>query len=203
MRIIDCIQGSNEWLEARLGKVTGSCFGKVLAKGQGKTRKAYMIQLAAERLTGESQDTYSNAVMERGSLVEPHARAAYKAIYGVDVEDVGFCQLNDDIGASPDGLIGDDGGVEIKSPNSTTHIETILSGKMPPKHKPQVQGNMWVCERKWWDFVSFDPRVKSNRIFVVRVHRDQEYIDNLRREVAGFVIDLKELIEKINGKSPF
>lgn len=203
MKIIDCIQGSDDWFQARLGKITGSCFGKVLAKGQGKTRKSYMIQLAAERLSGLPQESYSNAVMERGSLIEPQARAAYEDVYGVEVQEVGFVELNENVGVSPDGLVGEDGGVEIKSPNSTTHIETILSGKMPPKHKPQVQGNMWVCGRDWWDFVSFDPRVKDCRIWTIRVERDQEYIDNLSEEVDRFVKELEAMTDKIRAFSPF
>lgn len=202
MNIIQCEQGSEEWYQARLGKITGSCFSKVLAKGQGKTRKSYLMQLAAEKLTGLPQDAYSNAVMDRGNEIEPQARAAYQAIHGGTVEQVGFVELDDNIGCSPDGLVGDDGMVEIKSPNTTTHIEYILAGKAPTKYTAQIQGGLWVCDRQWCDFISFDPRMKSNRIFVVRVERDQAYIDNLKREVIGFMLDLNELIKKLDT-SPF
>lgn len=202
MRVIDCIQGSEDWHEARRGKFTASCSSKVLAKGQGKTRKSYMLQLAAERLTGEPQDAYSNAVMDRGNEVEPQARAAYEQVYGVTVEQVGFCQLNDDVGGSPDGLVGDDGMIEIKCPNSTTHIEYILAGKAPTKYTAQIQGLLWITDRKWCDFISFDPRMKSNRLFVVRVNRDQQYINDLKAEVDRFLKELNELVAKLNT-SPF
>jgi len=110
VKIIECTQGSEEWYLARLGKVTGSCFSKVLAKGQGKTRTSYMMQLAAERLTGLPQESYSNGAMEWGSEHEAAARGAYKAINGVSVVEAGFCELNDDVGVSPDGLVGSSAG---------------------------------------------------------------------------------------------
>jgi putative phage-type endonuclease len=203
MRVIDCIQGSDEWYEARLGKVTGSCFSKVLAKGQGKTRNSYMIQIAAERLTGLPQEAYSNEVMARGTLVEPQAREAYEAFYGVSVEQVGFCELDDNVGVSPDGLVGKAGSIEIKCPNTTTHIDTILRDRVPPQYTAQIQGLLWITDRKWCDFISFDPRMRSNRIWVKRVERDQGYIDNLKREIIGFILELNDLIEKINGNVPF
>ncbi len=196
-------QGSDSWKEIRMGKVTGTGFQKVLAKGQGKTRKAYMMQLAAERLTGLCQESYSNATMDRGNEVEPQAKACYEAINGVSVVEVGFAQLNDDIGVSPDGFVGEDGIIEIKCPNSTTHIDYILSNKMPSTYKAQVQGILWVTDRKWCDFVSFDPRMKTCRFHCVRVHRDTSYILDISNEVAKFLEELNELTEKITGLEPF
>jgi len=103
-------------------------------------------------------------------------------------------------GVSPDGLIGDNGGIEIKCPKTTTQIETFLSGKMPTQHKPQVQGCLWVSEREWWDFVSFDPRIEgTSSYFETRVYRDEEYIKQLAQEIALFDEQLQELIEKLRG----
>lgn len=203
MRIIDCTQGSEEWYLARLGKVTGTGFQKVLAKGQGKTRKAYMLQLAAEKLTGLPHESFTNGAMEWGTENEPAARACYEAVNDVSVLQVGFCELSEDVGVSPDGLVDDDGIIEIKCPNSTTHIEYILKNKMPSTYKAQIQGILAVTDRKWCDFVSFDPRMKSRKYHCVRVQRDQEYIDNLNIEVTKFIKELNELTDKISGSMPF
>jgi len=203
MKIIDCVQGSEEWFTARLGKVTGTGFAKVLAKGQGKTRKSYMIQLAAERLTGLAQESYSNAAMEWGTEHEADARIRYEMVNDVSVLLAGFVELSDEIGTSPDGLVDDEGLLEIKCPNSTTHIETIMSNNVPSQYIPQIQGGMWVAERQWCDFVSFDPRVTSMPYLCLRVARDQKYIDNLENEVNVFVAELKGLTEKITGLSPY
>ena len=203
MKIIDCVQGSDEWYAARLGKVTGTGFAKVLAKGQGKTRKSYMIQLAAERLTGLAQESYSNAAMEWGTEHEADARIRYEMVNDVSVLLAGFVELSDEIGTSPDGLVDDEGLLEIKCPNSTTHIETIMSNKVPSQYIPQIQGGIWVAERQWCDFVSFDPRVAAVPCLCLRVARDQKYIDNLEKEVNVFVAELKGLTEKITGLSPY
>lgn len=195
MKIIDCIQGSDEWFAARLGKATASCFSEVLNKKTG--RGTYMIKLAAERLTGLPQDSYSNAVMERGKEVEPEARECYEVIYHEKVVQVGFVELNEWIGASPDGLIGDEGLAELKCPNTTTHISYILKDKMPAKYIPQVQGQLWVTGRKWCDFISYDPRLSSRPLWSVRIQRDEEYIRNLEAATNVFVKELKELIAKV------
>ena len=202
MRIHDeIIQNTDEWFAIRLGKATSSNFAKVLAKGQGKTRKAYMLKLAAERLTGEIQDSYSNSNMDWGSEHEGEARRHYETIRGMSVEQVGFVEFDDDVGCSPDGLIGDDGLLEIKCPNTTTHMEYIIADKLPTTYKAQVQGQLWVTGREWCDFVSFDPRMDSNKMFCVRVERDQNYIDNLQYEVEKFVKELKDMCSHFS--SPF
>ena len=188
METIDCIQGSDEWFAAKLGIASASNFSKILAKGQGKTRKTYMLQLAAERLSGEPQETYSNAVMDRGSEVEPQARAYYEKFHGLAIEQVGFCKLTDDIGCSPDGLVVDSGLIEIKCPNSTTHLTYIIEDRLPLAYIAQVQGQLWVINRKWCDFISFDPRIKGRPFWSVRVKRDEPYINNLAIEVNQFII---------------
>ena len=197
MKIIDCIQSSVQWHELRFGKVTASKFSAVLAKGQGKTRKSYMMQLAAEILTGQQQDSYSNSAMEWGTEQEPNARKYYEAVNNCKVEQVGFVERDEWIACSPDGLVGDDGLIEIKCCNSTTYITTILANKMPTTHIPQVQGQLWVCERKYCDFVSYDPRVKDRPFFCKRVYRDETFIKELEVQVVMFVEELKEMIDKL------
>lgn len=197
MNIIDCIQGSDEWFASRLGKVTASCFSDVLNKKTG--RGVYMIKLAAERLTGLPQGSYNNAVMERGKELEPEAREYYAKSSGQEIVQIGFAELDEWIGASPDGLIGDDGLAEIKCPNSTTHIINILKDKMPTQYIPQVQGQLWVTGRKWCRFISYDPRLATRPFWSIRIERDEEYIKNLQAATNIFVKELKELIAKIEA----
>jgi len=198
MEIIDCIQGSEEWFAVKCGKVSASCFSDVLCKGSG--RKTYMMKLVAERLTGITQDGYTNAVMDRGGEVEQQARIYYEELNECKVESAGFVVASDFVGCSPDGLVGDKGLVEIKCPNTTTHIETILKAKMPTKYVPQVQGQIWVTERKWCDFISFDPRLKQHPFFCIRVFRDDEYITILSAAVEQFEKELTEITNKIKGE---
>jgi putative phage-type endonuclease len=205
MKIIECQQGSEEWYQARLGKVTGTGFQKVLAKGQGKTRKSYMMQLAAERLTGLCQESFTNAAMELGTENEPAARACYEAVNDVSVLQVGFCESDIEhmVGVSPDGLVDNDGIIEIKCPNTTTHIDYILKNKPPTTYKAQIQGILWVTGRQWCDFISYDPRMKSRKYFCLRIQRDEEYINNLDSQVLIFLDELQELMDKISGSVPF
>jgi len=194
-----CEQGTDEWKRLRLGIPTASRFKDVLAKGTGVTRKAYMMQLAAETLTGEIAESYSNAAMEWGTATEPKARDTYQFITGNDVNQVSFI-THDTIAAgySPDGLVLDVGTIEIKCPKTTTHIETVLSGKVPSEHKPQIQGGLWIAEREWLDFISFDPRIGSEKCFFqIRVYRDTEYIKELEKEVIRFNDELAEIINKM------
>ena len=152
------IQGSDEWHEARLGHVTASCFSHVLAKGEGKTRKKYMLKVVSERLTGKPSESFSNVHTERGTIQEPFARLEYEARTGNLVQEVGFVKHPTLMaGASADGLIDDDGGVEIKSVIPTVQIEMIERGCIPGEYVAQVQGNLWISGRKWWDFVRYSP----------------------------------------------
>ena len=203
MKIIrDIEQGSDEWKELRLGKVTASSFDKVLAKGRGgapsKTRQSYMMQLVAERLTGLAEEGFTNKYMEWGNECEPQARAMYELDNGVDVEQVAFVEYSDNVGMSPDGLIGNDGLLEIKCPKTTTQIERYLKGEFPLDYMAQVQGQLWISGREWCDFVSFDPRINGeSSYFQVRVHRNADYILNLSKEVGIFVNEMNELIDKL------
>lgn len=156
-----------------------------------------MIRLVAGRLTGLPQESYKNAAMDWGSETEQEARQYYAALNGVEVRQVGFIARDDDVGCSPDGLVGDDGMIEIKCPFSTTHIKYILADKMPAEYVKQVQGNLWVSERKWIDFISFDPRMSQRRAFIKRVYRDDKAIRELHIGIIMFVDDMKDMIDKL------
>lgn len=197
------IQGSEEWFKERLGLATASCFGDVLAKGAGKTREAYKRRLVCERLTGKPLESFSNSHTDRGNEQEPFARMAYEAVTGGIVDEVGFIRHKEFMaGASPDGLIGDDGGIEIKSVLPTVQVETIERGGFPPIHRPQIQGCMWVTGRKWWDFVSFSPDMpKKHRLYIYRVNRDVAYISNLRNEIIKFLCEVEEMYKPYMEKN--
>jgi hypothetical protein len=198
-RIISCEQGSPEWFAARLGLPTASEFSTVMAKGKdgGKslTRKTYMLKLAGEILTGEPMESYSNQHMERGKEQEAEAREAYELMRDVDCQKVGFI-VNGDKGCSPDSLIGDDGGLEIKTALPHIQVERLLKGDLPAEHRAQVQGVMWVAERKWLDFVSYCPRLP---LLIVRVPRDDGYIATLAGAVKEFNAELANVVEAIRS----
>ena len=197
-------QGSPEWFAQRLGKVTASRVADVIAKtktGYSSSRDNYMAQLICERMTGTVSESFTNAAMQWGTETEPLARAAYEAFADVLVDEVAMIQHQtiEDAGASPDGLVGDDGQIEIKCPNTATHIDTLLSQKAPAKYVTQMQWQMACTTRKWCDFVSFDPRLpKELQLFVLRVERDDEYIAELEKEVRKFLQELEDKITKLN-----
>lgn len=187
MRIINHTQGSQEWLESRLGRPTASCFGKLITPTGKPSSSAdgYINELIAQRITGELPEFHSNAAMERGNELEPSARAGYEFIYDVEVVEVGLC-LHDtlDCGASPDGLVGDDGGIEIKCPLPHTHVSYLRAGDVPGKYVPQIQGCLYITGREWWDFMSYHPAMED---LIVRVYRDEEYIKALADAVTRAV----------------
>lgn len=195
-------QRSAEWFAARLGRATGSAFADAVAKlknGQpSEKRNKYAIQLVAERLTGQPTPHFETAAMRWGTDNEPAARVEYAWQRSTDVEEVGFIAHPSIMaGISPDGLVGADGGLEIKCPTTATHIETILNG-MPADHIPQVQGAMWITGRAWWDFVSYDPRVPEHlRLFVQRIPRDDIYIANLDFEIRAFLADVDAIYNRL------
>lgn len=195
MIIHEIEQRSDKWQSLRAGRITASCFDKVLSSGT--TRNTYMLQILAERLTGLPEDSYSNSYMEWGIENEPFAREYYELLNDVQVQEVGFVELDEWVGVSPDGLIVEDGTLEIKCPKTTTHLDYILKNKLPSKYKPQVQGQLWVTDRKWCDFISFDPRVKDRPYFCIRVERDQKYISELEQACNKFVEELKEKLQTI------
>lgn len=201
------IQGDAEWLQARCGKVTASEFASVMAKGkEGVMRAKYLRRLVAERLTGKPMETYATGSwaknLERGKEQEPYARMAYEGRTGVMVDEVGLIDhATLKVACSPDGLIGEDGGAEIKSVIPTTQLETILSGSYPSEHRAQVQGSLWVTGRRWWDFCSYSPDMPEHlRLYVFRVERDEGYIASLATEVIAFLVEVDRMVEQLNGR---
>jgi putative phage-type endonuclease len=199
-------QGSAEWLAIRLGKVTASRITDVLAKGKSSeaaTREDYRTELVVQRLTNEPGESFTNAAMEWGTQTEPMARIAYEAHANVFVEQVAFVDhpTIEWFGCSPDGLVGETGLLEIKCPNSKTHIKYLLANKPPAKYVPQMQCQMAVTGREWCDFVSYDPRLPEDlQLFVVRLERDEEYIKAMEAEVEKFLGEVSEMYSKLKER---
>lgn len=190
------VQGSPEWFAVRCGKVTASRVADVIAKtktGYGAGRANYAAELIAERLTQTTAASFTNAAMQWGTDQEPHARAAYSFLHDVDVEEIAFVEHPEIAmsGASPDGLVGLDGLVEFKCPNTATHLDTLLSETVPGKYVTQMQWQMACTGRAWCDFASFDPRLPpSMQLFVKRVERDASLILDLETEVSVFLAEI-------------
>ncbi|MBO0125174.1 lambda exonuclease family protein [Agrobacterium sp. OT33] len=193
MQVFDFEQGEEEWFRARMGIPTASKFATVMAKGEGKTRSEYMRKLAGEILTGEPQEAFSNSHTERGNAMEDEARQHYAFVEVVEIQRVGFLR-NGNKGASPDSLVGDNGGLEIKTALPHIQIDRLERDRLPPEHKAQVQGNLWLSEREWWDFVSYWPKLP---ILTVRVYRDEDYIKTMADEIDRFNDELAALVERI------
>lgn len=194
-------QGTAEWHHARLGKVTASKMADVMAQGRGgapsATRTNYRAQLVVERLTGNPTEAFTNAAMAHGTETEPQARATYTLTTGRDVQETGFVDHPSIpmAGASPDGLVGDDGLVEIKCPGSATHIATLRGAEIDGKYLKQMQWQMACTERAWCDFVSFDPRLPDElQIHIRRVARDPAMIEEMERAVVAFLLEVDEEI---------
>ena len=198
-------QGTDEWRALRLGHVTASNVADVMAKGksgEAVTRKKYKVKLLAERLTGASQDFYTNAAMEWGTEQEPYARMAYEVANDVLVDKTGFWphETIKWVGVSPDGLVDIDGLGEIKCPNTTTHLDYILDDKVPTEYYKQIQCQLWVTGRSWCDFISFDPRLpQRNQLFVKRCFRDEALMAEMEKEIREFLQEIEYLIEQLQG----
>jgi putative phage-type endonuclease len=198
-------QGSSEWHLLRLGKVTASRIADVLSKGksgESASRRNYRTELVVQRLTGLPGESFSNAAMEWGTNTEPKARTAYEVEKQQFVEQVAFIDHPsiEWFGCSPDGLVTD-GLIEIKCPNSTTHVDYLADNKPPAKYIPQMQCQMAVTGRQWCDFVSFDPRLPDDlQLFVVRLERDQEYIEAMEVEVKKFLSEVDEMFTKLKER---
>lgn len=194
---IDCVQGSEEWHEARLTIVTASNFSKVLSRKSG--RDTYLMRKVAERQRGRYVEGYQNKAMENGVENEEHARKYYEDKNEVEVALIGFVKMGD-LGCSPDGLVGDDGTIEIKCSEGPSHYRIILKKKMPTTHIPQVQGNLWITDRKWCDFISYDPWGKYNPFYCIRVLRDDDYINNILKPACDkFVQELNDIDQIIRS----
>ena len=196
-------QRSDQWFAARIGKVTASRVADVIAKtktGYSATRDNYMAQLVCERLTGQKGESFTNAAMQHGTETEPLARISYEVAQNVLVDEVGFVPhpTIEMAGASPDGLVNDDGLLEIKCPNTATHIETLLSQTVPGKYNTQMQFQMACTGRQWCDFVSFDNRLPQElQLFVKRVPRDNVFIRLIEGEIVQFLAELDDKINKL------
>jgi putative phage-type endonuclease len=199
-------QGSPEWFAARSGKVTASRVADVLSKvkdGESAGRKNYKADLIVERLTGQKTAGFTNAAMLWGIDTEPQARAAYEAATGNFVNEVAFVDHPTivNFGCSPDGLVNDDGMIEIKCPNTATHLEYIEADTPPKKYFIQMQAQMSCTGRQWCDFVSFDPRLPDGlELLVVRVNRDDKYIEMMENEVSTFLSEVDSKLEALKTR---
>lgn len=197
LEVFNCEQNSPEWHECRRGLPTASEFSTILAKGKsgGKsiTRQKYLARLAGEIITGEPEETFTSAAMERGYSMEDEARRAYEFDREVSAGIVGFVR-NGKKGASPDSFIGEDGLLEIKTKKPSVFIECLSRDDIPPEHKAQIHGQLWVCEREWCDLSIYWPKMPS---LIYRVHRDEDYIKTIKEEVDRFNDELAELVRRI------
>ena len=201
----ELVQGSAEWLRVRLGKVTASRVADLMAKtktGWGASRANYMAELVVERLTGAGAERFTNAAMAHGTACEPEAREFYAFTTEVEVDQVGFVPHPTIAmsGASPDGLIGTNGLVEIKCPNTATHLETLEVQSVPGKYLTQMTWQMACTGRTWCDFVSYDPRLPPHlRMFVKRVERDDAVVGEMEREVSAFLAELDDKLARLDA----
>lgn len=196
MRIVEVKQGSIEWIEARCAIPTASRFDSIIT-ATGKPSAAasnYLGELIAESILGTSFDDQTSEWMERGKQMEPNAVKFYEFERDIDTQEVGFVTLEDgSAGCSPDRLVGDDGGLEVKCPSPSQHVLYLLDS-FGTKYKQQVQGCLWVCEREWWDMESFHPLMPAA---IVRVYRDEDYIDKMAQCVTDFCERLAEAKSKV------
>lgn len=195
MKIIDVVQNSKEWFAAKCGIPSSSEFDKIVTtKGEpSKQRQKYLYRLAGETITGISEESYQNETMLRGKEMEFEARKLYSLISGKKVQEVGFC-LAEGFGASPDGLVGKNGVLEIKCPIISTHVGYLLENKLPIDYWQQLQGQLLVTDREWVDFCSYYPGMRP---LIIRVKRDKKFIGILEAELKKFCVELKQIVRRI------
>lgn len=194
-------QGTQEWLQMRLGKLTASRMADAKAKKDTAAYRNYVAQLVAERLTGQIGESFTNAAMAWGTEHEPLARAEYEIRFDAEVREIAFVDHPKIqwCGASPDGLVGDDGLVEIKCPSTATHIDYLLGQKPPAKYVPQMALQLLCTGRKWCEFVSYDPRMpEEHRLFMVRYTPEPAYLETIDKEARAFLAEVAETIERLN-----
>lgn len=206
MKILDHPQGSKEWSQARLGRITASRMSAIMAKGRNgapsATRAACLGELIAEYMTGQPVESYTNIDMQRGLDLEPTARAAYEVLTGQITKEVGLVlhPRNERWGASPDSLVGEDGLLEIKAPRTHVHLGYLLAGKPPAEYLPQMAWQAACCERKWVDFASFDPRMGEKlQLFIVRYVPEPDYIKELEAEAEAFLAEMMVMVKRLEG----
>lgn len=200
MQVFDCEQGSHDWFAARLGIPTASQFGTIMASGrsgsESKTRRAYMLKLAGEILTGDPMDSFSNSHTDRGHEMEPEARRYYAFQTDAEPQLIGFIR-NGPKGASPDSLVGHNGLLEIKTKLPHILLDVILRGDFPAEHKAQCQGQLWVAEREWIDLVCYWPKMPCH---IVRAYRDEDYIKQIAAAVDQFNEELAAIVAKFQDE---
>ena len=198
------MQQTPEWFQQRVGKATASRIKDIVAKtktGASASRKNYAVELALERLTGSKKEGFTNAAMQHGIDQEPYAKLAYENRTGQLIQDVGFIDhpTIPMSGASPDGFPGE-GLIEIKCPNSATHLDNLIRGSADPDYLPQMYWQMACTGRPWCDFVSFDPRFPEHlQLAIYRVNTDAQKIKELENEVSQFLTEVDLIVEKLNG----
>lgn len=195
MKFIDCVQGSPEWYKARTAIPTASMFASVMAEGDGKMRRTYMLKLAGECVSGQPMESFSNSNMERGRALEDEARSHYAFMTNSEPKRVGFI-TNGKCGCSPDSFLGDDGILEIKTAFPHILIDYMLKDNFPPQHKAQCQGSLLVTGRKWIDIAVYYPNMP---MFIKRAFRDNNYIAELSREIDRFNKELAAIVKQIKG----
>lgn len=197
MIILTDEQGSPEWLASRLGRPSASNFGRLIT-GSGKpssSAESYINEMIAERLTGRSKPFYTNEHMERGNALEPEAREAYEFITDFEVVETGFIlHDSEEFGCSPDGLVAEQGGLELKCPSDSVHVSYLRAGKIPSKYYQQVQGCLWITGREWWDFMSYHPEMPH---LLVRAHRNEKYIEAMAEQVEAAVETIVKETERL------
>jgi len=197
MKILEMEQRSPEWFKARCGIPSASSFDKIITTTgkQSTQRKKYMLQLAGEVLSGSQEESYQNAAMLRGIELESEARSFYELTTGQSVKEVGCCIEDNNLYlASPDGLVGEDGLIEIKCPIMSTHVGYLLENELPSEYFQQVQGQLLVTGRKWVDFISYYPGIKP---LLIRVKRDAGFISELISELRLFCKELDDIVNKL------
>ena len=199
-------QGSEAWFAERLGKVTASRIAELMAKtktGYSASRANYLAELALERLTGVPTQSFTTAAMQHGIDTEPQARAVYQFIKNVEVQEVGFIPhpVIADAGCSPDGLVGDDGVLEIKAPQPAAHLDTLLNESIPDKYQKQIMWQLACSGRAWADYVSFSPAFPASmQMWTARVRRDPVLIKELETEVRAFLKELEQKVERLSRR---
>lgn len=199
MQVLNLEQGTKEWFDARKGIPTASCFSKIITPAKGDksaSSKTYMYELIAEKL-GATIEGFSNDWTDRGTELEGMARSTFEFITDLKVEEVGMIKTDcGSVGCSPDGLIGEDGGLEIKCPKASTHIKYLIEGVLPLEYKAQVMGSLMVSERKYWYFMSYHPELDP---FILKVERDEEFIEKMRSHIFNFVSEMDKHMESFSG----
>ena len=202
MKIYNFEQRTEDWYNIRKGKMTASNADTIIANGKGL--ETYIYNLMAEYYSSAEKENYINADMQRGIDLEPEARLEFEFYTDLDVQEVGFVEYNDFIGVSPDGLVGDDGLIEIKCPNDSIYFKLLLSNNIKPEYIAQMQMQMYVTDRQYCYFVSYNPNFEKS-LYIKKISRDEEMIEKLKKGLergTQLIKEIKENFRKVgaNGK---